>query len=49
MLFRSIKSHAELIPRSSIESIKSEQMIDMIDIDSLRQLSIDGVNLLELV
>ena len=44
-----IKSHAELIPRSSIESIKSEQMIDMIDIDSLRQLSIDGVNLLELV
>ena len=44
-----IKSHGNLVKQSSIETIKTEQMIDKIDIDGLRELSIDGVNLLELV
>lgn len=44
-----IKTHSDMVKQSSIETIKSEQMIDNIDIDGLRQFSIDGVNLLELV
>lgn len=44
-----IQSHSLLVKQSSIETIKSEQMIDNIDIDGLREFSIDGVNLLELI
>ena len=44
-----LKMHSNLVKQSSIEKIKSEQMIDNIDIDGLRQFTIDGVNLLELV
>lgn len=44
-----VKSHANMIPPSYIEKIKSEQMIDKIDIDGLNSFSIDGVNLIELI
>lgn len=44
-----LKSHSDMVKQSSIETIKTEQMIDNIDIDGLRQFSIDGVNLLELI
>ena len=44
-----IKTHGNMVKQSSIETIKSEQMIDNIDIDGLRDFSIDGVNLLELI
>lgn len=43
-----ITMHTELIPQSAIEAVKSE-MIDLVDIDGLRSLSIDGLNLLELL
>lgn len=43
-----IPTHASLIKMSNIEKIKSS-MIDLLDIDGLAQLSIDGLNLLELV
>lgn len=44
-----IKTHSGMVKQSSIETIKTEQMIDNIDIDGLREFSIDGVNLLELI
>lgn len=44
-----LKLHGDMVKQSSIELIKTEQMIDNIDIDGLREFSIDGVNLLELV
>ena len=44
-----LKTHSDMVKQSSIEKIKSEQMIDNIDIDGLREFSIDGVNLLELI
>lgn len=43
-----IDSHSALIPQSEIEKVKSE-MIDLVDIDGLQSLSIDGLNLLELL
>jgi hypothetical protein len=43
-----IETHSKMIPQSSIQKMKSE-MIDLIDIDGLRSLSIDGLNLLELL
>lgn len=43
-----IESHTNMIPQSSIEQVRSE-MIDLVDIDGLRSLSIDGFNLLELL
>lgn len=43
-----IELHTGMIPQSSIEKLKSE-MIDLVDIDGLRSLSIDGLNLLELL
>lgn len=44
-----IKSHSDLVKPSAIEKIKSEQLVDKVDIDGLRQYSIAGINLLELV
>jgi hypothetical protein len=44
-----LKTHSDMVKQSSIETIKSEQMIDNIDIDGLREFSIDGINLLELL
>ena len=43
-----IPSHAKLITTSMVENIKSN-MVDMLDIDGLAQLSIEGLNLLELL
>lgn len=43
-----IPTHASLIKMSNIEKIKAS-MIDLLDIDGLAQLSIEGLNLLELV
>ena len=43
-----IQTHSDMIPQSAIQRIKSE-MIDLIDIDGLQSLSIDGLNLLELL
>ena len=43
-----IKSHADLIPQSIIEKIKST-MEDVYDIDGLSGISIDGMNLIELL
>ena len=43
-----IKEHSMMIPQSLIEKTKSG-MIDLYDIDGLRSLSIDGLNLLELM
>lgn len=43
-----IDSHSMLIQQSRIEKVKSE-MVDLYDIDGLRSLSIDGLNLLELL
>lgn len=43
-----IPSHASIIKQSNIEKIKST-MIDQIDVNSLQSLSIDGLNLLELM
>ena len=44
-----IETHSMMIPNSIIEKIKSEMMIDLYDIDGLRSLSINGLNLLELI
>jgi hypothetical protein len=43
-----IEQHTQMIPQSSIQNMKST-MIDLVDIDGLRSLSIDGLNLLELL
>lgn len=43
-----IETHSSLIPNSQIEKVKSN-LIDLYDIDGLRALSIDGLNLLELM
>jgi hypothetical protein len=43
-----ISSHTQLIPPSIIEKIKSN-MIDLYDIDGLQSLSVDGMNLIELL
>lgn len=43
-----IELHSRLIPQSSIEKIKSN-MIDMYDIDGLSSLSVEGLNLIELL
>ena len=43
-----IESHSKMIPQSCIQNLKST-MIDLVDIDGLRSLSIDGLNLLELL
>lgn len=43
-----IESHSKMIPQSSIQNLKST-MVDLVDIDGLRSLSIDGLNLLELL
>lgn len=43
-----IDSHSNMVQQTSIQKIKSN-MIDLIDIDGLRNLSIDGLNLLELL
>ena len=43
-----IQSHTNLITKSAIERVKAD-MIDLVDIDGLRSLSIDGLNLLELL
>lgn len=43
-----IDSHTAMVPQSMIANIKSS-MIDLVDIDGLRALSIDGLNLLELL
>ena len=43
-----ISSHTQLIPPSIIEKIKSN-IIDLYDIDGLQSLSVDGMNLIELL
>lgn len=43
-----ICTHSMLIPQSQIEKVKSN-MIDLYDIDGLRSLSVEGMNLLELL
>lgn len=43
-----IVKHTEMIPQSAIAKVKSD-MVDLIDIDGLRNFSIDGLNLLELL
>jgi hypothetical protein len=43
-----IPSHAQLVSLSMIEKTKSN-MVDLLDIDGLSQLSIEGLNLLELM
>lgn len=43
-----IESHSKLIPQSMIEKVKSN-MIDLFDIDGLSSLSVDGLNLMELL
>lgn len=43
-----IELHSQMIPQSAIQNTKSS-MIDLVDIDGLRNLSIDGLNLLELL
>ena len=43
-----LNSHAQIIPPSLIEKIKSN-MIDLYDIDGLQSLSIDGMSLIELL
>ena len=43
-----IETHSSLIPKSTIEKTKAS-MIDLYDIDGLRSLSINGLNLLELL
>lgn len=44
-----IESHTQLIPQSDIEKIKSEMNDKIFDIDALRSISIDGLNLMELL
>lgn len=43
-----LNSHSILIPQSLIEKIKSN-MVDLYDIDGLQKLSVDGLNLIELL
>lgn len=43
-----IESHTRLIPQSIIEKVKS-QLIDLYDIDGLQSISVDGMNLIELL
>lgn len=43
-----IEQHSELVQKSSIEKVKS-QMIDLYDIDSLASITINDLNLLELL
>lgn len=43
-----ISTHAKLVPQSMIEKVKSN-MVDLYDIDGLRALNINGLNLLELL
>ena len=43
-----IESHSRLIKPSHLEKLKSE-MVDIIDIDGLHSISIEGLNLLELL
>lgn len=43
-----IERHTMLIPQSLVEKIKSN-MIDLYDIDGLRGISVDGLNLMELL
>lgn len=43
-----IDLHSAMVPKSQIEKIKS-QMIDLYDIDGLNGITIDGMNLLELL
>ena len=43
-----IPLHSDLVTMSQIEKVKSE-LVDLYDIDSLRALSINGLNLLELM
>jgi hypothetical protein len=43
-----IQSHLALIPPSVVEKTKG-LLIDLLDIDGLAQISVDGMNLLELL
>ena len=43
-----ISSHTNMIPKSQVEKLKSN-MVDLIDIDGLHNITIDGLNLLELL
>ena len=43
-----LESHTRLIPQSSIEKLKST-MVDLYDIDSLSGISVEGLNLIELL
>jgi hypothetical protein len=43
-----IELHTQMVPQSAIQNVKAN-MIDLVDIDGLRSLSIDGLNLLELL
>jgi len=43
-----IESHSQLIQPSIIERTKSK-LVDLYDLDGLRQLSVDGLNLIELI
>lgn len=43
-----VELHSQMIPNSQIEKLKS-QMIDLYDIDSLNAITINGLNLLELL
>lgn len=44
-----IEAHTQLVPQSEIEKIKSEMNDKIFDIDALRSISIDGLNLMELL
>jgi hypothetical protein len=43
-----VELHSQMIPNSQIEKLKS-QMIDLYSIDSLAAITVDGLNLLELL
>lgn len=43
-----IERHSQLIPPSMVEKVKSN-LVDLYDIDGLRGLSVDGLNLIELL
>lgn len=43
-----LETHSKMVPQSMIEKVKSE-MIDLYDVDGLRSISVDGLNLLELL
>jgi len=44
-----IESHTKMIPQSEIEKIKSEMNDKIFDIDALRSITVDGLNLMELL